>query len=106
VISSSQVSLAQLRRFGLLLLAFFVLAQVAGVVPSISTHIEHTVKTEQDIAADFGQRSAPITSTIIMPATIADRTSMVPMIQTISVAPSITTWLVWFRLQALQVSVA
>jgi hypothetical protein len=48
-------SLAQLRCFGPLLLALFVLAQVAGVVPLISTHIQHALRTEQDIAADLGQ---------------------------------------------------
>jgi hypothetical protein len=45
-------SLAQLRCFGPFLLALFVLAQVAGVMPLISTHIQHVLETEQDIAAD------------------------------------------------------
>jgi hypothetical protein len=51
-------SLAQLRCFGPLLLALFVLAQVAGVVPLISTHIQHVLETEQDIAADLSQSSS------------------------------------------------
>jgi hypothetical protein len=46
-------SLAQLRCFGPFLLALFVLAQVVGVVPLISTHIQHVLETEQDIAADL-----------------------------------------------------
>jgi hypothetical protein len=50
-------SLAQLRCFGPFLLALFVLAQVAGVVPLISVHIQHALETEQDIAADLSQSS-------------------------------------------------
>jgi hypothetical protein len=51
-------SLAQLRCFGPFLLALFVLAQVVGVVPLISTHIQHVLETEQDIAADLSQSSS------------------------------------------------
>jgi len=51
-------SLAQLRCFGPFLLALFVLAQAAGVVPLISTHIQHALETEQDIAADLSQSSS------------------------------------------------
>jgi hypothetical protein len=51
-------SLAQLRCFGPLLLALFVLAQVAGVVPLIRTHIQHALETEQEIAADLGQKGS------------------------------------------------
>jgi len=50
-------SLAQLRCFGPFLLALFVLAQAAGVVPLISTHIQHVLETEEDIAADRNQSS-------------------------------------------------
>jgi hypothetical protein len=51
-------SLAQLRCFGPFLLALFVLAQGAGVVPLISTHIQHALETGQDIAADLSQSSS------------------------------------------------
>jgi hypothetical protein len=46
-------SLARLRCLGPVLLGFFVLAQVAAIVPLISTHIQHALETEQDIAADL-----------------------------------------------------
>jgi hypothetical protein len=55
-VKGSVFSLAQLRCLGPLLLALFVLPQVAGVVPLISAHIEHALETEQDIAADLGQK--------------------------------------------------
>jgi hypothetical protein len=51
-------SLAHLRCFGPFLLALFVLAQAAGVVPLISTHIQHALQTEQDIIADLSQSSS------------------------------------------------
>lgn len=46
-------SLARLRCLGPALLGLFVLAQAAGIVPLISAHIQHALKTEQDIAADL-----------------------------------------------------
>ena len=46
-------SLARLRRLGPALLGLFVLAQAVGMVPLISAHIQHTLETEQDVAADL-----------------------------------------------------
>jgi hypothetical protein len=51
-------SLTELRCFGPFLLGLFVLAQVAGVVPLISTHIQHALETEQDIAVELSQSSS------------------------------------------------
>jgi Protein of unknown function (DUF2946) len=48
-------SLAQLRRLGPLFVVLFVLAQAAGIAPLISTHIQHELENEQDIAADLGE---------------------------------------------------
>src|SRR5215470_9008762 len=48
-------SLAELRRLGPLLLGLLLLAQVAGIVPLISTHIQHAFESEQDIAADVSE---------------------------------------------------
>lgn len=48
-------SLAQLRRVGPMLLALFVYAQAAGIMPLISTHIQHAFENEQDIAADLSE---------------------------------------------------
>jgi hypothetical protein len=45
-------SLAHIRRIGPLLLGLFVFAQAAGIMPLISTHIQHAFENEQDIAAD------------------------------------------------------
>jgi len=45
--------LARLRRLGPLLLGLVLLAQAAGIVPMISTHIQHAFESEQDIAADL-----------------------------------------------------
>jgi hypothetical protein len=38
------------------LLGLFVLAQITAIVPLISTHIQHALETEQDIAADLHNR--------------------------------------------------
>jgi hypothetical protein len=46
-------SVARLRCLGPVLLGFFVLAQVAAIVPLIRTHIQHALETEQIIAADL-----------------------------------------------------
>jgi len=45
---------AQLQRLGPFLVVLFVLAQAAGIAPLISTHIQHALENEQDIAADLG----------------------------------------------------
>jgi ABC-type nickel/cobalt efflux system permease component RcnA len=47
------LSLARLRCLGPVLLGLFVLAQVTAMVPLLSTHIQHALETEQDIAADL-----------------------------------------------------
>jgi len=49
------LSLTQLRRFGPSLLGLLLWAQVAGVVPLISTHLQHTLANEQDIVADLSE---------------------------------------------------
>jgi hypothetical protein len=46
-------SLAQLQRLGPFFLVLFVFAQAAGMAPLISTHIQHALENEQDIAADL-----------------------------------------------------
>jgi hypothetical protein len=48
-------SLAQLRRVGPLLLGLFMMAQAAGIMPLIGTHIQHALENDQDIAADLGE---------------------------------------------------
>jgi hypothetical protein len=50
MVRSRVFSLTRLRCLGPVLLGFFVLAQVAAIVPLISTHIQHALETEQDIA--------------------------------------------------------
>jgi hypothetical protein len=50
-------SLAQLRRLGPFFVVLFVLAHAAGIAPLISTHIQHALENEQDIAADQGESS-------------------------------------------------
>lgn len=55
VVKSQMFSLAQLRRLGPLLLGLLLLAQAAGIVPLISTHIQHAFENEQDIAADLSE---------------------------------------------------
>ena len=47
------IALADLRRFGPLLLGLFLLAQAAGVLPLISIHLQHAYASEQDDAADL-----------------------------------------------------
>jgi hypothetical protein len=47
-------SLARLQRLGPIFLVLFALAQAAGIAPLMSTHIQHTLENEQDIAADLG----------------------------------------------------
>lgn len=48
-------SLGQLRRLGPFFVLLFVLAQAAGIAPLISTHIQHALENEEDIAADLGE---------------------------------------------------
>jgi len=45
-------SLAQLRRLGPSLLGLLLLAQVAGIVPLITTGIQHAFENDRDVAAD------------------------------------------------------
>jgi hypothetical protein len=42
------------RRFGRWLLGLFLIAQLAGVVPLVTVHLEHAIASEQDAAADSG----------------------------------------------------
>src|SRR5215475_2746271 len=49
------LALAQLRRLGPLLVRLLLLAQAAGVVPLIRTHIQPAFENEQDIAADLSE---------------------------------------------------
>jgi hypothetical protein len=46
------------RRFGCWLLGLYVIAQLAGVVPLVSVHLQHVVAGEQDIAADGADTGA------------------------------------------------
>lgn len=48
-------ALGQLRRLGPFFVVLFVLAQAASIAPLISTHIQHALENEQDIAADLGE---------------------------------------------------
>jgi hypothetical protein len=48
-------SLAQLRRLGPSLLGLLLLAQVAGIVPLITAHIQHAFENDQDVAADVSE---------------------------------------------------
>jgi hypothetical protein len=48
-------SLAQLRRLGPSLLGLLLLAQVVGIVPMITTHIQHAFENDQDVAADVSE---------------------------------------------------
>jgi hypothetical protein len=47
------------RRFGRWLVGLFLIAQLAGVVPLVTVHLEHALASEQDAAADFGDVGAP-----------------------------------------------
>jgi hypothetical protein len=46
------------RRFGGWLLGLFLIAQLAGVVPLVTVHLEHAIASEQDAAADSGDGAA------------------------------------------------
>jgi hypothetical protein len=51
------MSLGMKRRFGHWLLGLFLIAQLAGIVPLISVHLQHVVAGEQDIADDAASTS-------------------------------------------------
>jgi len=69
----------------------FVLAQAAGIAPPISTHIQHRLENEQDIAAGLSNSGRIDPCTIIMPTTTVQSTSIAPVIRTTHVVPCITT---------------
>jgi hypothetical protein len=46
------------RRCGRWLLGLFLIAQLAGVVPLVTVHLEHAIASEQDAAADSGDGHA------------------------------------------------
>jgi hypothetical protein len=46
-------------RLGRWLLGLFLIAQLAGVVPLVTVHLEHAIANEQDAAADAGDVGAP-----------------------------------------------
>jgi hypothetical protein len=46
------------RRLGRWLLGLFLIAQLAGVVPLVTVHLEHAIASEQDAAADSGDGAA------------------------------------------------
>jgi hypothetical protein len=52
------ISLRTRRRFGRWLLGLFLIAQLAGVVPLVTVHLEHAIASEQDAAADAGDGAA------------------------------------------------
>jgi hypothetical protein len=45
--------------FGRWLLGLFLMAQLAGVVPLVTVHLEHAIASEQDAAADSDKTGAP-----------------------------------------------
>jgi hypothetical protein len=48
------ISVRTRRWFGRWLLGLFLIAQLAGVVPLVTVHLEHAIASEQDDAADSG----------------------------------------------------
>jgi Protein of unknown function (DUF2946) len=48
------------RRFGRWLLGLFLIAQLAGVVPLVTVHLEHAIASEQDAAADSGEGATAV----------------------------------------------
>jgi hypothetical protein len=46
------------RRLGRWLLGLFLIAQLAGVVPLVTVHLEHAIASDQDAAADSGDGAA------------------------------------------------
>jgi hypothetical protein len=52
------ISLRTRRRFRCWLLGVFLIAQLAGVVPLMTIHLEHAIASAQDAAADFGNADA------------------------------------------------
>jgi hypothetical protein len=52
------------RRLGRWLLGLFLIAQLAGVVPLVTVHLEHAIASEQDAAADSGDVGAPARAVI------------------------------------------
>jgi hypothetical protein len=52
------ISLCTRRRFGCWLLGLFLIAQLTGVVPLLTIHLEHEIASAQDAAADFGSAGA------------------------------------------------
>ena len=52
------ISVRARRWFGRWLLGLFLMAQLAGVVPLVTVHLEHAIASEQDAAADSGDGAA------------------------------------------------
>jgi hypothetical protein len=52
------ISVRTRRWFGRWLLGLFLIAQLAGVVPLVTVHLEHSIASEQDAAADSGDAGA------------------------------------------------
>jgi hypothetical protein len=55
LVKSQMFSLAKLRRLGPSLLGLLLLAQVVGIAPMITTHIQHAFENDQDVAADVSE---------------------------------------------------
>jgi Protein of unknown function (DUF2946) len=53
------ISVRTRRWFGRWLLGLFLIAQLAGVVPLVTVHLEHAIASEQDAAADSDDTAAP-----------------------------------------------
>jgi hypothetical protein len=53
------ISVRARRWFGRWLLGLFLMAQLAGVVPLVTVHLEHAIASEQDAAADSGETGTP-----------------------------------------------
>ena len=52
------ISVRSRRWFGRWLLGLFLIAQLAGVVPLVTVHLEHAIASEQDAAADSDDTAA------------------------------------------------
>jgi hypothetical protein len=57
------ISVRARRWFGRWLLGLFLIAQLAGVVPLVTVHLEHAIASEQDAAADSDDAGIPARAT-------------------------------------------
>jgi hypothetical protein len=57
--TDEMISLRTKRCYGRWLLGLFLIAQVAGVVPLVTVHLQHVIAVEQDIVADIAGAGIP-----------------------------------------------